>query len=125
MPERPEHHFRNDPSKAEAYVATTLSWVGDPAAERYPAGAGAAGSNGRRPTATASCGISSARPGPGAGCAAGKPDEAAGIILQAIESGRLVPSNYWRAREVIQALDDRALPDAEGLKDAFRSLPTR
>jgi hypothetical protein len=35
MPDRPEHHYRYDPAKAEAYTATTLAWVGDPAAERF------------------------------------------------------------------------------------------
>lgn len=33
MPDRPEHHYRYDPPKAQVYVATTLSWLGDPAAE--------------------------------------------------------------------------------------------
>jgi hypothetical protein len=33
MPDRPEHHYRYDPAKSEAYTATTLSWLGDPAAE--------------------------------------------------------------------------------------------
>jgi hypothetical protein len=33
MPERPEHYYRYDPAKSEAYVATTLAWLGDPAAE--------------------------------------------------------------------------------------------
>ena len=33
MPERPEHHYRYDPPKAQVYVATTLSWLGDKAAE--------------------------------------------------------------------------------------------
>ena len=33
MPERPEHHYRYDPPKAQGYVATTLSWPGDKAAE--------------------------------------------------------------------------------------------
>jgi hypothetical protein len=32
-PDRPEHHYRYDPPKAQVYVATTLSWLGDPAAE--------------------------------------------------------------------------------------------
>jgi tetratricopeptide (TPR) repeat protein len=124
MPERPEHHFRYDPSKAEAYVATTLSWVGDPAAERYArqvlARLEAPVDGPPRPRRAASARLDLAL----ALVAAGKPEEAAGITLQSIESGRLVPSNYWRAREVIQALEDRALPEAEGLKDAFRSLPT-
>ena len=30
-----EHHYRYDPDKSVAYVATTLAWVGDPAAESY------------------------------------------------------------------------------------------
>ena len=35
QPDQPEHHYRYDPAKSDAYVATTLSWLGDPAAERY------------------------------------------------------------------------------------------
>ena len=35
VPERPEHHYRYDPAKSDAYTATTLAWIGDPAAERY------------------------------------------------------------------------------------------
>ncbi|MCW2929815.1 MAG: endonuclease, partial [Actinomycetia bacterium] len=34
VPDRPEHHYRYDPAKAEAYVVTTLAWIGDPAAEQ-------------------------------------------------------------------------------------------
>jgi transcriptional regulator with XRE-family HTH domain len=34
-PDRPEHHYRYDPDKSVAYVATTLAWAGDPAAETY------------------------------------------------------------------------------------------
>ena len=33
VPDRPEHHYRYDPPKAQFYVATTLSWLGDTAAE--------------------------------------------------------------------------------------------
>jgi hypothetical protein len=35
MPDRLEHHYRYDPAKSDAYHATTLSWLGDPAAEPY------------------------------------------------------------------------------------------
>ena len=28
QPDRPEHHYRYDPGKAETYVATTLAWAG-------------------------------------------------------------------------------------------------
>jgi hypothetical protein len=33
VPDRPEHHYRYDPPKAQFYVVTTLSWLGDTAAE--------------------------------------------------------------------------------------------
>jgi hypothetical protein len=42
--------------------------------------------------------------------AADRHDEAAGTALEAITSGRLVPSNYWRAREIIHAVADRGVP---------------
>lgn len=32
-PDQPEHHYRYDPPKSQAYVATTLVWVRDAAAE--------------------------------------------------------------------------------------------
>ncbi|MFD2419509.1 hypothetical protein [Amycolatopsis pigmentata] len=35
MPDRPEHHYRYDPTKSVAYTATTLAWLGDPAAETW------------------------------------------------------------------------------------------
>ena len=52
--------------------------------------------------------------------AAGRHDEAAGTTLEAISSGRLVPSNYWRAREVIQAVAKRGVPEAAELAEAYR-----
>ena len=52
--------------------------------------------------------------------AAGRHDEAAGTTLEAISSGRLVPSNYWRAREVIQAVAERGVPEAAELAEAYR-----
>ena len=42
--------------------------------------------------------------------------------MAAMTSGRLVPSNYWRAREVIAAVDARHLPEAVELRDAYREL---
>ena len=39
--------------------------------------------------------------------AADQHDEAAGVARHAILSGRIVPSNYWRAREVIRAVAKR------------------
>jgi hypothetical protein len=51
--------------------------------------------------------------------AAGRHDEAAGTTLEAISSGRLVPSTYWRAREVIQAVAERGVPEAAELAEAY------
>ena len=30
-----QHHYQYDPGKSLAYTATTLAWIGDPAAETY------------------------------------------------------------------------------------------
>jgi hypothetical protein len=42
-------------------------------------------------------------------------------MLDAVTSGLLVPSNYWRAREVISALGPDG-PGAKGLRDAYREF---
>jgi hypothetical protein len=120
VPDRPEHHYRYDPAKAEAYTATTLAWLGDPAAESYArhilTRLESATDGPPRPRRAAS-----ARLGPVPG-----PDrvrtarEAAGTALEAINSGRIVPSNYWRAREVIHAVADRGVPEAADLAEAYR-----
>jgi transcriptional regulator with XRE-family HTH domain len=120
VPDRPEHHYRYDPAKSEAYVATTLAWIGDPAAERYARQVLARlestvdGSPRPRRAASARLDLSLAL------IAAGRHDEAAGTTLEAISSGRLVPSNYWRAREVIQAVAERGVPEAAELAEAYR-----
>ena len=54
--------------------------------------------------------------------AANRPDEAAGVALEAISSGRLVPSNHWRAREVVDAVQDRGLPETADLRNAYEAL---
>jgi transcriptional regulator with XRE-family HTH domain len=121
MPDRPEHHYRYDPAKAEAYTATTLSWVGDPAAEQFAREVLARlesppdGSPRHRRAAIARLDLSLAL------IAAGKPDEAAAIAMQAVLSGRIVPSNYWRAREVITAIAARGVPEARDLAEAYRA----
>lgn len=121
MPDRPEHHYRYDPAKAEAYIATTLAWVGDPAAERFARGvlarleSPADGSPRYRRAATARLDLALAL------IARGKPDEAAAIAMQAVLSGRLVPNTYWRAREVIGAVAARGIPEARELAEAYRA----
>ncbi|MCP2336715.1 hypothetical protein [Actinomadura rupiterrae] len=122
MPDRPEHHYRYDPAKSEAYIATTLSWLGDPAAERYARHVlgrleGADGSP-ARPRRAASARLDLAL----ALLAADQPDEAAHTALEAVTSGRLVPSNYWRAAEVLSGVQNCDAPEATELNEAYQAL---
>ncbi|MEA3532823.1 hypothetical protein [Nocardia implantans] len=91
-PDRPEHHFRYDPAKSDAYVATTLSLLGDPAAESYAQHvvADLLRSPTVRPRRIASANVDLGL----ALVAADKPEEAADVALAAVTSARLVPSNY-------------------------------
>jgi hypothetical protein len=120
-PDQAEHHYRYDPQKAEAYVATTLSWVGDPAAEQVARGVlgrlerPAHGMPRHRRATSARLDLSLAL------VSQGKHDEASATALQAVTSGYLVPSNYWRAREVITAVSARGVPEARELADAYRA----
>ncbi|MFB4300202.1 hypothetical protein [Actinomadura sp. NTSP31] len=122
MPERPEHHFRYDPAKSDAYTATTLSWLGDPAAEPYARGVlarlEAPVSGPARPRRAASARLDLAL----ALVAADQPEEAAHRALEAVTSGRLVPSNYWRAAEVVEAVDGLGVPAAGELREAYREV---
>ena len=121
-PDRPEHHYRYDPAKSEAYTATTLAWLGDPAAAGYArnvlARLESATDGPPRPRRAASARLDLSL----ALIAAGQHDEAAGTALTAITSGRIVPSNYWRAREVIHAVAERGLPEAADLAEAYRDI---
>lgn len=119
VPDRPEHHYRYDPAKSEAYVATTLSWLGDPAGERVARQvlsrleSSADGPRRPRRAATARIDLSLAL------LATGKPDEAGDVALQAVTSGRLVPSSYWRAREVVEAVEASGAGEAVALREAY------
>jgi hypothetical protein len=92
-PDRPEHHYRYDPAKSEAYLATTLAWLGDPAAETYArhilARLESAADGPPRPRRAASARLDLSL----ALIASDRHDEAAGAALEAISSGRMVPSN--------------------------------
>jgi transcriptional regulator with XRE-family HTH domain len=122
VPDRPEHHYRYDPAKADAYTATTLAWLGDPAAESYARQVLArmtAPADGRvraRRVASARLDLSLAL------VAADRPDEAAHETLTAVTSGVLVPSNYWRAAEVISAVEAARVPEAAELREAYGEL---
>ncbi|MCW2943383.1 MAG: transcriptional regulator, family [Actinoallomurus sp.] len=121
-PEHPEHHYRYDPAKADAYTATTLAWLGDPAAEPYARQVLArmqAPADGRiraRRVASARLDLSLAL------VAADRPDEAAHETLTAVTSGVLVPSNYWRAAEVIGAVEATRVSEMTELREAYREL---
>jgi transcriptional regulator with XRE-family HTH domain len=120
MPDRPEHHYRYDPAKSDAYTATTLAWLGDPAAPRYAREvlgrleSGADGPPRQRRAASARLDLALAL------TTGAELDEAASTTLEAVTSGLLVPSNYWRADEVITVIDRRGLPEAGELQEAYR-----
>ncbi|MFI7701709.1 multiprotein-bridging factor 1 family protein [Nonomuraea sp. NPDC049480] len=122
MPDRPEHHFRYDPAKSEAYTATTLSWLGDPAAVGYArqvlARLESAEDGGPRPRRAASARLDLAL----ALLATDEPGEAGHVALQAVMSGLLVPSNYWRAKEVIAGVEEHGLAEAVELREVYREL---
>jgi hypothetical protein len=105
-----------------AYTATTLAWVGDVAAEEYArelirrlAPSDDVSSWPRR-VASANIDLSLAL------LVGNRVDEAAGHTLQAITSGRIVPSNHWRAAEVVDAVEAKGLPEAADLREAYEEM---
>lgn len=119
MPDRPEHHYQYDPAKSEAYTATTLAWMGDPQAAGYARAvlehleSGAEGPVRPRRAASARLDLALAL------TASDELDEAAETALTAVSSGLLVPSNFWRAEEVIGVIDEQGVSGAGDLRDAF------
>ncbi|MEV7005718.1 hypothetical protein [Streptosporangium sp. NPDC051022] len=122
MPERPEHHYRYDPAKGDAYKATALSWLGDSAAEQYArqvlARMESPEEGPPRPRRAMSARLDLAL----ALMASDQIDEAGHLTLTAVTSGILVPSNYWRAAEVIDTLEARRVPEAVELREVYREL---
>jgi hypothetical protein len=125
VPEHPEHHYQYDPAKAEAYLATTLAWIGDPAAEGYARSvlhrieSASDGTIRPRRVATARLDLALAL------AASGRTDEAAGSASDAISSGVMVPSHLWRAEEVISTISDRDLGSAAELREALAAAVRR
>jgi hypothetical protein len=121
-PDRPEHHYRYDPDKSVAYTATTLAWLGDPAAETYAretiARLKPADDVVKWPRRVASANLDLAL----TLVVTNRLDEACHAAKQAILSGRVVPSNHWRAVEVVRAVEARGLPEASDLRDAYEEL---
>lgn len=52
--------------------------------------------------------------------AAGKLDEAAAVALEAVSSGRLAPVDDRRAREIVAAVAERGVPEADELAEAYQ-----
>ncbi len=121
-PDEPEHHYRYDPDKSVAYMATTLAWLGDPAAETYAREiiARLAPTNDveKWPRRVASANIDLAL----TLLVTNRPDEACDATMRAMSSGRVVPSNHWRAAEVVKAVETRGLPEAVELREAYEEL---
>ena len=122
-PNRPEHHYRYDPTKALAYTATTLAWAGDVAAEGYARESiarlqGGNGDVSRWPRRVASSHLDLAL----ALLITDRLDEAAACALAAIQSGKVVPSNHWRALEVVRTVEARQLPESADLREAYEQM---
>jgi len=118
-PDRPEHHYRYDPDKSLWYTGSTLAWVGDPVAEDYAreiiARLTAPDVAGRRPRRVASARIDLGL----ALVVTGRLDEAAAAVREALESGYVVPSNHWRALEVVRTVEEHDLPEATDLREVY------
>lgn len=121
-PDQPEHHYRYDPDKAVAYTATTLAWVGDVAAEEYAReiirklAPSDDVSKWPRRVASANIDLSLAL------LVGDRVEEAASHTLQAITSGRIVPSNQWRAAEVVDSVEAKGLPESADLREAYEEM---
>lgn len=114
VPLHPEHHYHYDPAKAHSYAATTLAWAGDPAAVRVAREViTELKAEDARPRRIASAQLDLGL----ALLAAEKPDEAADVTATAIRSGRVVPSNWWRADEVVSGVQEAGIAEARDLSE--------
>jgi hypothetical protein len=120
-PDRPEHHYRYDPAKAVWYTATTLAWVGDPAAVDFARAVvrqmETPDTGPPRPRRAALARVDLAL----SLLRVGQLDEAAATAEEAITSGVLVPSNYWRAAEVVAGVERAGIDHAERLREVYEA----
>ncbi|MGR4847897.1 helix-turn-helix domain-containing protein [Streptomyces sp. LARHCF252] len=121
-PTSPEHHYKYDPAKALSYTATTLAWLGDTAAEPYAREVikrlSPSDNVAYWPRRVASANIDLAL----VLVTGNRLDEACDSAQKAILSGKVVPSNHWRALEVVKAVEARSLPEASDLREAYQGL---
>lgn len=117
-----EHHYQYDPAKSVAYTATTLAWLGDSAAEGFAreviSRLNPSGDVTAWPRRVASANIDLAL----VLLMGNRLDEACDAAQKAMMSGRVVPSNHWRALEVVKAVEARKLPEAPDLREAYEGL---
>jgi transcriptional regulator with XRE-family HTH domain len=129
VPDHPEHHFVFDPRKMVAYTATTLAWLGENpaiaedyarrAVAQYSDEAGDTRWSRRLASARIDLALVLAR--------IDQPTEAAHLGTQALESGRLVPSNLWRVGELTQELTTRyaSVPEVTVFHTRYRHTRPR
>ncbi|MEV7360826.1 helix-turn-helix domain-containing protein [Kitasatospora sp. NPDC091276] len=121
-PNQPEHHFQYDPAKSLAYAATTLAWLGDPAAEAYAreviSRLSPSDDVNKWPRRVASANIDLAL----SLVATNRLDEACNSAQRAMLSGRVAPSNHWRALEVVKAVEVRKISDARDLREVYEGM---
>ncbi|MFJ7278833.1 helix-turn-helix transcriptional regulator [Kitasatospora sp. NPDC098663] len=121
-PNRPEHHFQYDPAKSLAYAATTLAWLGDPAAEVYAreviSRLSPSEDASKWPRRVASANIDLAL----SLVTTNRLDEACDSAQRAMLSGRVAPSNHWRALEVVKAVEMRKISDARDLREVYEGM---
>lgn len=120
QPERPEHHYVYDPQKASVYLATTLAWIGDsaaePAAREILADLQDPGTMPPRPRRVALARLDLGLTLAGTG----KHDEAAAQAMDAMQSGRLAPVDRPRVRDIVSSVAGSGAPGAAELADAYR-----
>lgn len=119
---RREHHYQYDPAKASSYEATTLAWVGDPAAEA-PAREVIATMAPHAPATAWPRRVVTAHLDLALGLlASDRLDEACDAARKAVLSGRVLPANHWRVHEIVTAVEARGLPEAADLREAYENL---
>jgi transcriptional regulator with XRE-family HTH domain len=118
MPQQPDHHFIFDPRKLTSYTATTLTWLRDAKpAEEYCREVIHDYDEEHKPRRLATARIDLAI----VVTQQDRPEEACHLGHLALASGRLVPSNIWRATELDHALVRRYgdLPDVREFHEHY------
>lgn len=98
---------------------TRWSWLAGFRPATRPRGDRAAGGIGETRSAS-TCGVGSPRSWPGVDRCP-ENGEAAPVAVTAIESGRIVPSNWWRATQIVADIARSGIPEANDLREAYEA----